>query len=135
MQDGNQSGKRSLFGKSLAWFGGTTLLAAVAPFLLDGAARTGVVAGVVTGAFASLCALGLLSLAFDRGMKMVLGALAVGFLLRMLLVAAGLLSSMALGGESLAFVAAFFGLYLAHQIIEFTVVVKRSRSVPAEGQA
>jgi hypothetical protein len=127
--------KRNLFGKSLVLFGLTTALGAAAPFMLEGAVRLGAGAGVATGALASATALALLAAAFDRGLKLVLGALVVGFLLRMLLVAAGVLVAHAMGGDLLSFAAAFFALYLAHQAIELAVVVRHARPQPAEGQA
>jgi hypothetical protein len=129
------SAKHSVFRRSLGLFGLTTALAAGVPVLLDGAARLGALTGVVAGTLASATALGLLALAFDRPVKLLLGALVVGFLLRMLVVGAGILIAVHLGGEPLAFVAAFFGLYLVHQAIELTVVVRRTRTVSAEGQA
>ncbi len=127
--------KKSLFGKSLVLFALTTAVGGAAPFLFEGPARLGAGAGVAVGALASASALGLLALAFDRGVKLVLGALVVGFLLRMMLVAAGVLVAHALGGDPLAFAAAFFALYFAHQVIELAVVVRRARPQAAEGQA
>ncbi|MGC4122766.1 MAG: hypothetical protein QM765_50975 [Myxococcales bacterium] len=127
--------KKSLFGKSLALFALTTGLGVAAPFFVQGPARLGAGTGVVVGAIASASALGLLALAFDRGLKLVLGALVVGFLLRMMLVAAGVLVAHVLGGDLLAFAATFFALYLAHQIIELAVVVRHARPQAAEGQA
>ncbi|MBI5545600.1 MAG: hypothetical protein HY901_17070, partial [Deltaproteobacteria bacterium] len=74
--------KRHLFGRSLALFGLTTAMACAAPLLLAGATRIGAATGVGVAAVASMTALGLLALAIERGTKLVLGALAVGFLLR-----------------------------------------------------
>lgn len=127
--------KRSLFGKSLALFALTTGLGAGAAFTVEGASRLGAGTGIVVGAVASASALSLLALSFDRSLKLVLGALVAGFLLRMMLVAAGVLVAHALGGDLLSFAAAFFALYLAHQIIELAVVVRRARPQAAEGQA
>jgi hypothetical protein len=126
------SAKRSLFGKSLALFGATTVAGALVPLALAGAARTGALAGVVAAALASATALVLLALAYERGTKLLMGALAAGFMLRMLVVGAGLLSALALGADLMAFAVAFFALYLAHQIIELAVVV---RARAAEGAA
>lgn len=127
--------KKSLFGKSFALFALTTGVGVAAPFFFEGPVRLGAGTGVAVGALASASALGLLALAFDRGLKLVLGALVVGFLLRMMLVAAGVLVAHALGGDPLAFAAAFFALYLAHQVIELAVVVRHARPQAAEGQA
>lgn len=130
-----QSATRSLFGRSAALFAATSAVGAAALFSLGSGARAGAAAGLIASALGSAVALALLAAAFDRGLKPVLAALVVGFLTRMLLVAAGLLASGALGGDPLAFTAAFFGLYLAHQAIELTVVVRRARAVSAEGSA
>ena len=129
------STKKSLFGTSLALFGATTGAAALCALFQGGSTRTGAMAGVVAAAVASASALWMLALAFDRGMKLLLGALAAGFLLRMVLVAGGILSAIALQGDPMAFAVAFFALYLAHQTIELTVVVRRSRPAAAEGNA
>lgn len=130
-----QSATRSLFGRSAALFAATIALGAAVLLALGPGARAGAAAGLVASALGSAVALALLAAAFDRGLKRVLGALVAGFLTRMLLVAAGLLVSGALEGEPLAFAAAFFGLYLAHQAIELTVVVRRARVAAAEGSA
>lgn len=127
--------KKSLFRKSLVLFGLTTLVAGLAPLALAGEARTGAATGVAVAALASASALALLGLAFDRGLKLVLGALVSGFLLRMILVAAGVLVARALGADPLAFVGGFFALYLAHQAIELVVVVRHAPPQAAEGKA
>jgi len=129
------STKRNLFGTSLALFGATTAAAALVAGAQGGPTRVGALSGVAVAAVASASALFLLALAFDRGIKLVVGALAAGFLLRMMLVAAGILLAIALRGDTLAFAVAFFALYLAHQAIELTVVVRRARPAAAEGPA
>jgi hypothetical protein len=121
--------------QSYALFGLTTALGAAAALMAAGAERSGALAGVVGAAASSAVALALLIMAMPRGLKQVLAALAVSFLLRMIAVAAGLLAARATGGDLLAFCIAFFALYLAHQVIEIAAVFRRSGAQPAEGKA
>ena len=127
-----QSAKPNLFGKSLFIFGATTVAAALVPFALAGPVRLGALAGVFAAAVATATALVLLTLAHGRDTRLLLGALAAGFLLRMMVVAAGLVAALALGADLLSFATAFFALYLAHQAIEVTAVL---RARAAEGAA
>lgn len=124
-----------MFGRSLALFGLSTLLAAAVPAVLHGPARVGAAAGVITAALATALALGVLQFTARRDIKQLLVGLVLGFLIRMALVAAGLLIARALGGDLLVFAAAFFGLYLAHQFLEIAVVAKRARTHHMEGKA
>jgi hypothetical protein len=101
-----------------------------APLLFAGPARVGVLAGVLCALSGTAAAFSLLSLASARGNKMVLGALVAAFLLRVLLVGAGLLVTRFARGDLLVFTAAFFAMYLTHQAIELSAVTRR-----AEGQA
>ena len=128
-------GKRQTLRTGMLLMGLTTGLAALVPAALSGAVRLGAGAGLAVAAVASASAIALLALSIDRGIKLVLGALVVGFLLRMLMVAAGLLLARSLGADLLAFACGFFALYLAHQLIEVVVVVRRAGSAAAEARA
>lgn len=126
--------KQSPFKASVALLVLSTLVGCAALLAVHGAARAGAAAGIAVGVLASGTALAFLALAFNRGIKLLLGALAAGFLVRMLLVAGGLLASLALKGDVMAFAVAFFALYFAHQAIELTLVVRAARPLTAEGQ-
>jgi hypothetical protein len=128
-----ESAKRSPFGRSLPLFGATTGAGALSCFIVDGPLRIGALAGISVAALTSAIALTLLSLAFDRNINAVLGAVAAGFLMRMLFLAVGLLAALRLKGEPIAFVVGFFVLYLAHQLIEIFVVLRQSRRPVAAG--
>lgn len=121
--------------RSYALFGVTTAMGAAAASLAAGSERLGALAGVAVAAVSSAVALALLALAVTGGLKRVLAALAVSFLLRMMAVAAGLFAARAAGGDLLAFCIAFFALYLAHQVIEIAAVSRSSGARPAEGKA
>ncbi|MGI5863206.1 MAG: hypothetical protein ACOX6T_14260 [Myxococcales bacterium] len=132
---GSTTTSRLVFGRSVALCALATGLAAVASVLLAGPSRLGAMIGVATAALSTGSSLGILKLTFHGGMKRAIAGLAVGFLLRMLMVAAGLLVALSAGGEPLAFAAAFFGLYLAHQSIEIAMLSRRSRPAQLEGKA
>jgi F0F1-type ATP synthase assembly protein I len=135
--DGSALGKekRAVFGRSLILFGLTTLVAAVVPALLQGPARVGAAAGVITAALATCVALGALKLTISRDIKQLVAAISAGFLIRMMMVAAGMLAARALDGDLIAFTAGFFGLYLVHQMSEIAVVSRRARADATEGKA
>ena len=126
---------RLILGRGVGLCALTTALAALAPVLLAGPSRLGAVIGLATAALATGSSLGILKLTFHGGMKHAVAGLAVGFLLRMLLVAAGLLVALSAGGEPLAFAATFFGLYLAHQSIEIAMLSRSARPAQLEGKA
>jgi hypothetical protein len=124
--------KRALFRRSLPLFATTAALALMAPFLWEGPVRTGALAGSATAIAASALALLLLKATYSRGNKQMLAGLVGGFIGRLVLIAAGLLTAHALRANLFAFCASFFGLYLAHQVIEITMLSRLSR--PAESK-
>lgn len=121
--------------RSFALFGLTTALGAAAALSVAGASRAGALSGVAGAAISSAVGLTLLTLALPRGLKQVLAAVGISFLLRMIVVAAGLLVAKATGGDLLAFCIGFFALYLAHQLIEIAALSRRSGARPLEGKA
>ncbi len=120
--------------RSFALFGLTTALGAAAALSVAGASRAGALSGVVGAAISSAVALALLTLALPRGLKQVLAAVGVSFLVRMIVVAAGVLVAKATGGNLFAFCIGFFALYLAHQLIEIAAVSRGSETRPLEGK-
>lgn len=115
-----------MFGKCFRRFMGTTALAGAGVALLSGPAQVGSAVGVLTEGVAGTVALLLLWATYDRGLKRVLAGQVVGFLLRMLFVAAGLLLARAEGGSQLWYCGAFFGLLFAHQASEIAAIVSSS---------
>lgn len=89
------------------WFGGPAVFGAVAASL---------------GAVAALAAL---VAAVDRGVNGVLLGFSIGFLIRAVLVGAGLIASGARGNAALAYVVAFFAVYLVTQTVEVMFVHSR----------
>jgi len=82
-------------------------------------------AGAATlGAF---CAFAALALAAGKGVNGVLTGFSIGFFCRAALVAAGLLASGARGNLALVYVAGFFVVYAATQVIEVLFVGSSSR--------
>ena len=94
--------------------------------LLPAPARGPAVYGAVAASFGALCAMGALAMSVQRGTSGVLAGFSIGFLCRAILVAAGLLASGARGNLALVYVAAFFILYAATQVIEVVFVSRSS---------
>ncbi len=78
----------------------------------------------------ALCGLSALWAAAGRGVNGVLAGFTIGFLSRAILVAVGLVASGARGNLALVYVAAFFSLYAATQIVEVLFVHKSSQLRP-----
>jgi len=95
--------------------------------LLSDPSRGPAVYGTVAAAFGSLCGLSALALFADRGVNGTLAGFTIGFLCRAVLVAVGLIASGARGNLALVYVAAFFTLYAATQVIEVLFVYRSSR--------
>jgi hypothetical protein len=87
--------------------------------------RPGLWAGWATAGASSLTAFALLAWSHPRSVQAALGAVAVGFLARMLLLALGLLSALRHGADPLWFTVAFFGAYLPLQGLEIAGVLSR----------
>jgi hypothetical protein len=96
--------------------------------LLPGGARAPALYGAVAASLGALCGLAALKASVGRGVNGVLAGFSIGFLCRAILVAAGLLASGARGNLALVYVAAFFALYAATQVIEVLFVHQSSRS-------
>ena len=90
-------------------------------------ARSPAVYGTAAASLGALCAFAALARSAHRGLNAVLAGFTIGFLCRAALVAAGLLASGARGHLALVYVAAFFALYAATQLIEVLFVHRSSR--------
>lgn len=85
--------------------------------------RTGIVFGSCAAALSALCALSALSVGVRSGTSNgVLGAFAIGFLCRAVLVGVGLVVSGVRGNAALAYAFAFFALFGVTQLIEILFV-------------
>jgi hypothetical protein len=100
----------------------------VVALLLPEPARGPAVYGAAAASLGALCAFGALARVGGSGLNGVLAGFSIGFLCRAALVAAGLLASGARGNLALVYVAAFFILYAATQVIEVLFVHARSRA-------
>ena len=99
-------------------------------FLVPGEARAPALWGAGAATLSGACAFAALA-AFANSGKGVNGLLAgftAGFLVRGLLVAVGLIASGARGNLALVYVAAFFILYAATQVVEILFVQMRSKA-------
>jgi hypothetical protein len=102
---------------------------------LPASTRTAGVHGIVAASAGALCALSALATSAGRGAQGVLLGFTIGFLCRGALVAIGLVTSGARGNDALVYVACFFGLYLATQIVEILYVAKSARAgAPGDAQ-
>jgi hypothetical protein len=90
-------------------------------------ARGPAVYGAGAASLGAVCALSALVRAGGKGVNSLLTGFSIGFLSRAALIAAGLLASGARGNLALVFVAAFFALYAATQVIEVLFVHASSR--------
>lgn len=110
--------------------GAACALGFAAAMLLPSEARApalwGVFAAAVSGALALLALAALAGK--DKGLNGVLAGFTIGFLARGAMVAVGLVASGARGNLALVYVAAFFILYAATQVIEVLFVQMRSRA-------
>jgi hypothetical protein len=95
--------------------------------MLPEPARGPAVYGAGAAALGALCAFPALARATGKGVNAILTGFSIGFLSRAGLVAAGLLASGARGNLALVYVAAFFALYAATQVIEVLFVQANSR--------
>jgi hypothetical protein len=103
-------------------------LGIAASLLLPDALRGPAVYGAAAASAGALCGLWALKASAGRGINGVLAAFTIGFLCRAVLVAAGLLVSGARGNLALVYVAAFFALYAATQVVEVLFVHQSSRT-------
>ncbi len=113
--------------RSLTLVISSTIVAAVLPAFLTGVVQVGAVCGIVTAALSSAATFFFLSRALGQGMQKALLAMVLGFLSKMVLVTVGVLATRAVGGDLLAFAVAFFGLFLVHQMIEISAVLRSAR--------
>jgi hypothetical protein len=80
--------------------------------------------GAIAASASALCALSALAAFAGRGLNGVLLGFTAGFLVRGVLVAAGLLVSGARGHDALVYAFSFFSLYLATQLVEILFVAR-----------
>ncbi len=97
--------------------------------LLPGDWRGPAVYGALAASVGALCGLSALAAAVGRGVNGLLGGFSVGFLCRAILVGVGLVASGARGNLALVYVAAFFTLYAATQLVEVVFVHASSRRI------
>lgn len=90
-------------------------------------ARAAATCGVLAASAGALCALVALAASMGRGVNGLLAGFTAGFLCRALLVGLGLVASSARGNLALVYVAAFFMLYAATQVVEVLFVYASSR--------
>ena len=83
--------------------------------------------GAVAASLGAVCALAALVAAIDRGANGVLLGFTIGFLIRAVLVGAGLIASGARGNAALAYAVAFFAVYAVTQTVEVLFVHAHSR--------
>jgi hypothetical protein len=95
--------------------------------LLPEPARGAAVYGAGAAALGALCAFAALARASGKSVNGILTGFSIGFLCRATLVAAGLLASGARGHLALVYVAAFFAVYAATQVIEVLFVHASAR--------
>lgn len=87
--------------------------------------------GAAAASIGGACALTALAALGARGLNGLLAGFSLGFLARAALVAIGLLLSGVRGNRALIYVAAFFALYAATQVIEVLFVQKTSQPAGA----
>lgn len=106
---------------------GACAVALLAAWLvLPSRARAAALYGAGAASIGAGCALAALAAFGDRGVNGVLAGFSIGFLARAAMVAIGLVLSGARGNLALTYVAAFFTLYAATQVIEVLFVHKSS---------
>jgi len=106
--------------------------AVVVCLLLPQPARGPALYGACAAAVGALCAFSALARSVNKGTNALLAGFLIGFLCRAALVAVGLLASGARDKLALSYVAAFFTLYAATQLIEvlFVQAAQRPQGVP-----
>ncbi len=111
------------------------LLALSASLLAPEPVRTGIVYGSASAALGALCGLSAIAVGARAGTTNgLLGAFAIGFLCRAVLVGLGLVASGVRGTAAIAYAAAFFGLFGVTQLVEI-LFVHASASKPLAGPA
>ena len=95
---------------------------------LTGPLRLGATVGLLAGLVSGLISLLWVASAAQKTVQDALLALVGGFLVRMVLVPAALLTAKAVGGEALACAGGFFVLYAVGQGLEISLVVARARA-------
>lgn len=122
------AGLDSWFSRGLAWLVLTTAAVAGAALLWRGASRGNALLGIAAAALGSVVFLLLMRASLRRSTRHLFGALTAALLVRMTLVAAGLVTTIRTGGDPIAFCIGFFGLYVAHQLVEIVLISRRARS-------
>jgi hypothetical protein len=97
--------------------------------------RTGFLTGIVTGGLGGAMGFALIVPTLGKPLKQVVSAMSLGFVGRMILVAAGLfLTLRKLHGEPLGFAFAFFFLFFVFAALELLVVVRHATPDAPAGQ-
>jgi hypothetical protein len=109
----------------------TCALAVAVCLLLPAPWREPSIYGALAASLGAACGLAALAASIGRGMNGLLAGFSIGFLCRMVLVAAGLFASGARGNLALAYTAAFFAVYAATQLIEVLFVHASSKRLGA----
>ncbi|MHB1845715.1 MAG: hypothetical protein ACYCWW_12885 [Deltaproteobacteria bacterium] len=108
----------------VSWLG----LSAAAACLSAGPLRVGLAGGLATAGLAGACTFGALSWSAARALPSVIKAAAAGFLVRLLLLAAGAVLTLRLGGSPVGFGGGFFAFYLLCQGIEVASLQAKPRA-------
>lgn len=98
----------------------------LAAWLVPSQARAAALYGAGAASIGAACALAALAAFGARGVNGILAGFSIGFLARAAMVAIGLILSGVRGNLALTYVAAFFTLYAATQVIEVLFVHKSS---------
>ncbi len=97
--------------------------------------RTGLLTGVITGGLGGVMGFALILPTLGKPLQTVVSAMGLGFVGRMILVAAGLLVTLRkLHGEPLGFAFAFFFLFFVFAALELLVVVRHAPPTAPAGQ-
>lgn len=126
---GLSRGRAALLGL-LLWASAFGLVLSVS----DAGWRSGLACGVVTGGLGGVVGFSLILPVLGKPINAVVGAMSLGFLGRMLLVAAGLLVTIrTLEGEPMGFALSFFPLFFVFMLLELLVVAHHAQA-PASGK-
>lgn len=129
-----QDGAKAMRGFGLgqaALLGAAVWVASLSGALMlgEGPWARGLVCGVVTGGLGGVVGFGLTVPALGKPLNAVLASMSLGFLARLILVAAGLVVTIrSLDGEPLGFVLAFFPLFFVFAALELLVVARHAQA-------
>lgn len=122
------AGLDTWFSRGLAWLALTAAATAAAALLWHEGSRGDAFLGIAAAGAGSIVYLILMRSSLCRSTRHLFRALTAAFLVRIVLVAAGLMTTIRTGGDPLAFCTGFFGLYVTHQLVEIVRITKRTSS-------